>query len=362
MMKTVQDIGFAFSYSAKRLDAFATELSQDPVSRAQMDGRQKLKTLCETRWMSRTDALTTFTQAFAVVVHALETLEADGDDKAGEHVRAILRFEFILTLVACEQVLSSLVGLTAILQEVSMDLLEAVREAGVVVDILRAERMDETVFDAIFQKAADIASEFQIDASVPRQNQRQRNRANYQVEDPKTYWRIALYNVFVDHLIEEVSSRVMANQERFCAQLLLPVRLRDLDDGQTDVIYNSFKDDIESPKEAFADEVRRWKVRWTNDDIQKPTTLLATLDATPRTAYPGIHRVLSILCVMPATSASCERSFSSMRRIKAYLRSTMTGERLSNLGILHIHREADVDIDTIINKFASAKCRNMEFI
>ncbi|WAQ98036.1 hypothetical protein MAR_022409 [Mya arenaria] len=92
---------------------------------------------------------------------------------------------------------------------VSMDLLEAVREAGVVVDILRAERMDETVFDAIFQKEADIASEFQIDASVPRQNQRQRNRANYQVEDPKTYWRIALYNVFVDHLIEEVSSRVV---------------------------------------------------------------------------------------------------------------------------------------------------------
>ncbi|XP_052814149.1 zinc finger MYM-type protein 1-like [Mya arenaria] len=224
--------------------AFATELSQDPVSRAQMDGRQKLKTLCETRWMSRTDALTTFTQAFAVVVHALETLEADGDDKAGEHVRAILRFEFILTLVACEQVLSSLVGLTAILQEVSMDLLEAVREAGVVVDILRAERMDETLLDAIFQKAADIASEFQIDASVPHQNQRQRNRANYQVEDPKTYWRIALYNVFVDHLIEEVSSRVMANQERFCAQLLLPVRLRDLDDCQTDVIYNSFEDDI----------------------------------------------------------------------------------------------------------------------
>lgn len=43
-----------------------------------------------------------------------------------------------------------------------MDLLEAVREAGVVVDILRAERMDETVFDAIFQKAADIASEFQV--------------------------------------------------------------------------------------------------------------------------------------------------------------------------------------------------------
>jgi len=43
-----------------------------------------------------------------------------------------------------------------------MDLLEAVREAGVVVDILRAERQDEAVFDAIYQKAVDIAAEFQV--------------------------------------------------------------------------------------------------------------------------------------------------------------------------------------------------------
>ena len=118
MMKTVQDIGFAFSYSGKRLEAFVTELSEDPVTRAQLEGRQKLKTLCETRWMSRADALTTFKHAFPVVVHALETLEADNDDKAGEHVRAILRFDFIITLATCEHVLNILVGLTGILQEV----------------------------------------------------------------------------------------------------------------------------------------------------------------------------------------------------------------------------------------------------
>ncbi|XP_060598675.1 zinc finger MYM-type protein 1-like [Ruditapes philippinarum] len=162
MMKTVQDIGFAFSYSGKRLEAFVTELSEDPVTRAQLEGRQKLKTLCETRWMSRADALTTFKQAFPVVVHALESLEADNDDKAGEHVRAILRFDFIITLVTCEHVLNILVGLTGILQEVSMDLLEAVREAGVVVDILRAERQDDAVFDAIYQTAVDIAAELQV--------------------------------------------------------------------------------------------------------------------------------------------------------------------------------------------------------
>ena len=47
---------------------------------------------------------------------------------------------------------------------VSMDLLEAVREAGVVVGILRAERRDDAVFGAIYQTAVDIAAEFQVNS------------------------------------------------------------------------------------------------------------------------------------------------------------------------------------------------------
>jgi hypothetical protein len=44
------------------------------------------------------------------------------------------------------------------------------------------------------------------------------------------------------------------------------------------------------------------------------------------------------------------------------MRSTMTGDRLSDLGILHIHREIDVDVDGVINKIASVKCRKMDLI
>ena len=49
---------------------------------------------------------------------------------------------------------------------VSMDLLEAVREAGMVVGLLRAERQDDAVFDAIYQKAVDIAAEFQARLTI----------------------------------------------------------------------------------------------------------------------------------------------------------------------------------------------------
>ena len=119
MMSTVQDIAFAFDYSAKRLTAFADELAKDAATKEVMDGRQKLKTLCETRWMSRADALHTFKNAYRVVVHALESLQENGDVKAGDKLNAILQFQFIVTLVATEHILNNLVGLTAVLQAVS---------------------------------------------------------------------------------------------------------------------------------------------------------------------------------------------------------------------------------------------------
>lgn len=84
MMAVVQECGFAFHYPAKA-----------------MQRKTKLKTLCETRWTSRSDALTTFKNALPVVVHSLEYLSTQNDDKAALHLSAILRFEFIIGRVVC---------------------------------------------------------------------------------------------------------------------------------------------------------------------------------------------------------------------------------------------------------------------
>ena len=51
-----------------------------------------------------------------------------------------------------------------------------------------------------------------------------------------------------------------------------------------------------------------------------------------------IFFILSIFLTKPVSSASSERSFSAMRRIKNYLRTlTMRDERLSNLSLLHVY-------------------------
>jgi hypothetical protein len=45
---------------------------------------------------------------------------------------------------------------------------------------------------------------------------------------------------------------------------------------------------------------------------------------------------------MSVSSATSERSFSAMRRVKSYLRSTIGDELLSNLSLMHIHRHVQV--------------------
>ena len=70
-----------------------------------------------------------------------------------------------------------------------------------------------------------------------------------------------------------------------------------------------------------------------------------------------INEVISVckrLLVNPATSASGERSFSTARRLKTWLRSTMTQERLSNLRILNSHKERTdrLSLVDIANEFA----------
>ena len=95
------------------------------------------------------------------------------------------------------------------------------------------------------------------------------------------------------------------------------------------------------------DEVERWKIRWALVD-NKPDIL----HATNRDLYPAIYTIISILLTMPVSSATSERSFSAMRRVKSYLRSTIGDERLSNLLLMHIHIHVQVDLNMIIDDFS----------
>jgi len=40
-------------------------------------------------------------------------------------------------------------------------------------------------------------------------------RLNYPADNPSDYWKISLYLAILGHLVEEISKRVVSNEERF---------------------------------------------------------------------------------------------------------------------------------------------------
>ena len=69
-------------------------------------------------------------------------------------------------------------------------------------------------------------------------------------------------------------------------------------------------------------------------------------------AFPETFRMVKSAITMPISQVTCERSFSKLRIIKNYLRSTMTDQRLNDLTIMAIEREIPMDFEQVIDKFS----------
>ena len=73
--------------------------------------------------------------------------------------------------------------------------------------------------------------------------------------------------------------------------------------------------------------------------------------------FPEFSNVVYTLAVIPATTwCSAERSFIALRRLKAYLHSTMGQQRVSNIALINIERAyansvVNKDMDRIIDIF-----------
>jgi hypothetical protein len=190
-------------------------------------------------------------------------------------LNAILKFDLILSVVVVEHIVQSTVQLSLSLQRVDTDLVQASTEAEAVVVLLRQERADNTVWETLYDRATEIAAANEIALA---------------------------YLIF--HL---ATSRLKCS--------------RSTPSGK-----------------SFSKAV---SIRATMSSVSllcNARSLSETLAELDSFLYPTIGRMLLTLLTMLVSTSASERSFSTMRRIKTYLRSTMKNERLSSIGILHIHR------------------------
>ena len=96
-------------------------------------------------------------------------------------------------------------------------------------------------------------------------------------------------------------------------------------------------------------------------------TLLEILrDNNLQSSFPNTVKLLKILITTPMTSAEAERCFSTLKRIKTFLRATMLNERLSALAMISTENELISEMndfnERVIQHFATSKNRRAEFI
>ena len=120
-----------------------------------------------------------------------------------------------------------------------------------------------------------------------------------------------------------------------------------------------FKDDFPCPKalEAELDLPERY---WLESKDCLPDNISSTLKRIPFNGFNNIKVSLRILGTSAVTTCTCEWSFSAMRRLKTYTRSTMVSERLNGIALMHVHQEIVPDIEKVIDLF-STKNRRRSF-
>jgi hypothetical protein len=152
---------------------------------------------------------------------------------------------------------------------------------------------------------------------MPRTTGRQRNRANPQVADTKDYW-------FLDHFVNRGKVPLVKNGDQFLAQFLIPINLNKIKQEDELNIFDAYSADLQTRQE-FTLEVKRWKARWElyPTDQVKPSHLCETLQLVDKKWYPHLYCILKIYLTMTPSTATTERSFSVLKRVKTYLRATM---------------------------------------
>lgn len=69
-------------------------------------------------------------------------------------------------------------------------------------------------------------------------------------------------------------------------------------------------------------ELQVWKIKLERMDI-KPKSRLDAIKECNSIIYPNIFNLLSIFCTLLVSTATPERMFSSLKRLKTYTRNTM---------------------------------------
>jgi hypothetical protein len=218
--------------------------------------------------------------------------------------------------------------------------------------------------------AKAIAKDLAVDASFPvkrhivRKKQFDESNSQEEILEAERAFKVKYFLVLVDMAITSLKTRfeellIFKGVFRF---LLSSSTLKSLNDSELQECCIKFADTFShdgSSDVEVLDLISELKIL----KFTLPDRTLCAMEIFEHIrdvgCYPNACIAYRILFTVPVTVASAERSFSKLKLLKNYLRSTMSQERLNGLATLCIEKKLldDINIDSILDVFISKNVR-----
>ncbi|XP_050516687.1 52 kDa repressor of the inhibitor of the protein kinase-like [Diabrotica virgifera virgifera] len=302
---------------------------------------------------------------YEYIVEALEVLQEKPNRETSVQAlqlsSTIMNSEFIITLLTLNNLFSFTVNLTKNLQKINVDLVACVEYVDLLVQSIQSSRDTcDRSFNNIYKEAEKLVLNIGGQIAKPRTVSRQTQRGNIPAEDAEQYYLRNLYIPFIDHILVELKDR-FSEHHKFIShlQLLIPEKC-----VIAKAKLETFKQICELYDKhfcSFSAEFHVWQNKWINANCNNdnlPRTAIEAFLNADGSFFPNIKDLLQILATLPCSTATPERTFSTLRRLKSWLRNSTLNERLNGLALMSVHRDIRISSENVIERFC-LKNRNI---
>ncbi len=336
----------------------------------------KVKSLCRTRWVQRIDAFESFVTLHLSLVNCMEEISSqsstvwstDSVTDARALLLAMSTTDFIAALVIMNSCMGYLRALTCSLQAEAKDVIEAVDEIHTVQRALQSVRNEvDSHHNEWFKIVEDMCLKVGTQPMLPRVCGRQQHRMNLPSNTPSEYFKRSISIPLLDHILSELHSRFSShNQMALKGMCLIPSVMVTLTKEEVQRRVNSLVELYQADlpcTNGINGDILCWYLKWEKHGQEHgreslPNTLTQAL-RTATTLFANIRILIQLLCTLPVTTCSSERSHSGLKRIKMPYRSTMTNKRLTALSLLNMYHDIHCDVEAIIDEFSRRHPRRL---
>ncbi|KAL4122325.1 hypothetical protein QTP88_014679 [Uroleucon formosanum] len=295
--------------------------------------------------------------------------------------KKIKNFNFVCCVVIWHSILNQINLASKVLQKVTLDISGAENILSETINFLKKIRYDES-FDKFLKDAETIALELDIEASFTQQisiRPRKKKTVFFSYEQPdepiinlKTKFKVELYFYILDVALNSLEER-FEQLHNHCYNFKFLYDISSLKSITKDNIVKNCMDlqlllsENENVSNSDIDAIEMTDELVAISELLKPnSTPLEVLQfiVNNNNFVPNVAVALRIILTMPVSVASGERSFSKLKIIKNYLRSSMNQERLSDLATISIEKEVmeNLEFKSLLIDFAQEKVRKINFI